>query len=115
MSEEQFKELDNLDIHLSRYKGGVREFKKIINRVNSDDRIIRFRAENKSTDKQACWEVMKKYVEPGVGMKQDEIFERYFTVVPYLNNAFKRYWEELKNNPLSKTTIEAEILNYNVK
>ncbi len=109
----QFKEIDSLDIKLSRFEGGVAELQKIINNVNNDKEISQWRETKQNGD--ACWEAIKKHLSRESGSSVAKAYERYFKLIPYLGNAYRKYWNELSKHPLAKTRIEEEILEYKIK
>ena len=113
LSPAQFNELDSIDIRLSRFNGGLRELQAIINKVNNDADILRMRAERK--DRTAIGAAIAKYVDKEVNTrkkdwKNQNLVERYFNMVPYLEKAFKAYKKELSDEPFNTTGIEKEIL-----
>ena len=116
LSTEQFNEMDSLDIKLSRINNGISELKKIVSSLNSDQRIYNYRNEKKAGTKRDCLETMKQHIFPKEGSEQAKIHERYFEMIPYLNNLLKDYWNELKVNPfVSPTKSEKIIMNLTVK
>ena len=103
---QQYKELDNLDIALSRYKDGVNELKNIVDAINNDPTIKSCR---EAVNTEACLKRMTQIIEKNDGNKR--AFERYFEVIPYLETLRTKYWEELKNNPLDTPTETEEEIN----
>ena len=113
LNDGQFVEIDSLDIKLSRFIGGVAELKKIINNVNNDKIISKCRADGQVSD--ACREAIKGHLLPDENRQVKRAYERYFKLIPYLENAYRQYWQELDKSPLTKTKIEEEILEYIIK
>ena len=102
LTKEQYNEVDSLDIRLSRYKSGIRELQGIVSKINSDEEIIQIR--NAKSSKRECISLMKKYVIPEDGSESAKIYERYFKMIPYLENLLKTYWKELRENPFNTPT-----------
>ncbi len=100
LSEEQYSEIDSLDIKLSRYQVGIEELGSIIEKINTDVAIVEYRA---SRNKSQCLEAMKAIL-----FSRDEeamyIRERYFYMVPYLNCLLQQYWSELQVSPFDTPT-----------
>lgn len=96
LSEEQYSELDSLDIKLSRYRNGVNELKSIVAKVNNDEGITMHRI---SGNKEACIAIMASIVLPN-NEDTKRIYERYFNLIPYLKQMIEEYWKELQGNPL---------------
>lgn len=122
ISDEQNNELVFIRKYLSRYAGGVKALKGIINAVNNDKGVISFRAANDSSKQRNCRDAINKVIDSYVYTNDDgkkynlqEIKERYFTDIPYLDEAFKQYLDQLKKSPLQTTQIEGEILSIKVK
>lgn len=113
LTSNQFSELDSLDIKLSRFKGGMKVLKKIIVDINSDKQIASMRSEaNNRSNRTQLLNLMKPFIIPEVGTDRKEKFERYFKMVPYLENLLKQYWNEIKSNPfLVPTKTEGIILD----
>lgn len=98
LSEEQFAEIDSLDICLSRYRNGVVQLKSIVENVNTDAAVKRFRAEGNSEE---CIKAMAAIVLPEGNEVVQYVYERYFELIPYLGKMVQAYWEELKESPLT--------------
>lgn len=96
LSEEQYSELDSLDIKLLRYRNGVNELKSIVAKVNNDEGITMHRI---SGNKEACIAIMSSIVLPN-NEDTKRIYERYFNLIPYLKQMIEEYWKELQENPL---------------
>ncbi len=96
LSEEQYSELDSLDIKLSRYRNGVNELKSIVAKVNNDEGITMHRI---SGNKEACIAIMSSIVLPN-NEDTKRIYERYFNLIPYLKQMIEEYWKELQGNPI---------------
>lgn len=117
----QRSEMDTLEICMYRYKGGLKALQGLIKKVNTNKLVIG-RDSNNQAKREECWEAINKVIESYVytnddGKKYDfkKIKERYFDQIPYLNNAFNQYLEQLKKSPLQTTEIEQEILSIKVK
>lgn len=96
LSDDQYWELDSLDIKLSRYKNGLNELKNIVIKVNSNVDVINYR---KAGDKDACLAVMSSVVLPN--SENARVYERYFELIPYLKRTIDAYWKELQADPLA--------------
>lgn len=96
LSDEQYWELDSLDIKLNRYKNGLNELKNIVTKVNSNVDVINYR---KAADRDACLAVMSSIVQPND--ENARIYERYFELIPYLKRTIEAYWKELQADPLA--------------
>ena len=110
LSEEQYNEVDSLDIRLSRYNSGIRELKKIVEEINNDEDIVRIRSERKSSLKRDCLDLIKRYIIPKEGCEYFRIYQRYFLMIPYLEKLLKDYWNELKKNPFDIPTKSEKII-----
>lgn len=112
LTEEQFSELDSLDIKLSRYKGGVKVLKGTINEINTDENILSLRASKRNGSKKELLERVREYVLPKQGTDRGNAHVRYFTMVPYLDKLLQQYWKEIKQSPfISPTKTEQIIIN----
>ena len=98
--------MDSIDISLSRYKDGVCALNGIINRVNQDKVVAAYRDSNDSSKKRECRDAINNAIESYVftvnGSKYNlqEIKERYFAHIPYLNQAFEQYLKQLKTEQM---------------
>lgn len=117
LSDEQKDDLFDLDRRTSRYTDGIIELQKIVININNDREVKRIRSEKekKSDAASACKESMKKYLVPSETNKLQYVIDYYFSMIPYLDKLFGQYKRELSENPLVKTKIEKEILNYVTK
>lgn len=105
LSDEQFKELDSLDISLSRYESGTLELVKLIDKVNVDTEVKKLR---EAKDKAGYVEKVKSIVEENEANKA--VYERYFNRLPYLKKLINDYMAEVESDPtLQPTKIEQEI------
>lgn len=118
----QYNEMDTLDIYLSRFATGVKVFKGIIDKVNQDDVVKSYRESKDSSKRKQCRTAIENAYQSysytstsGKKYKYDEVVERYFVHIPYLNNAYKQYLDQLKKSPLQTTEIEQDILSIKVK
>ena len=98
LSEMQFAEIDTLDICLSRYRNGVIQLKSIVEKVNTDAAVKRFRAEGNLEE---CRKAMAAIVLPDGNEDVQYIYERYFALIPYLGKMVQDYWKELQESPLT--------------
>lgn len=108
LSEEQFPEMDTLDIKLSRFVRGTIELKDLVSRINDNEDIKRYR---EAGDDVQCLRAMRAILYPS-----DEegvyIHERYFEMIPYLKKMLDNYRKELQKNPIEyPTPTERIILN----
>lgn len=110
LTKEQYAEMDSLDIRLSRFNNGIKQLKKIVEVINNNEDIVRFRLEKKSGSKRDCLDLIQRYVIPEVGTEQDKIYQRYFMPIPYLEKLLKDYWNELKKNPFDTPTESEKII-----
>ena len=107
ISEEQFKEIDNIDIGLSRYVNGYKELVKIVESVNTSTALAQAK---KDGNEQECKTIISSIVERNPN--NEAIFAKYFDRIAYLKNMQAMYQEELINNPFAQTTkAEEYILN----
>lgn len=112
LTEDQFSELDSLDIKLSRYKGGVKVLKGTINDINTDEIILSLRASKRNSSKKDILDRIREYVLPKQDTDRGKAYVRYFSMVPYLENLLKQYWTEIKQSPfISPTKTEKIITN----
>lgn len=112
LTEDQFSELDSLDIKLSRYKGGLKVLKGIINDINTDENILSLRANKRNSSKQDILDRIREYVLPKQDSDRGKAHVRYFTMVPYLDKLLQQYWKEIKQSPfVSPTKTEQIIIN----
>ena len=99
LSDAQFKELDSLDISLSRYERGALELVKLIDKVNADAEVKKLREAN---DKAGYVEKVKSLVEENEANKA--VYERYFNRLPYLTKLINDYLAEVENDQTLQTT-----------
>ena len=106
LTEEQFSQIDSLDIRLSRYKNGVRELQAVVMAINTDDDVNKYRSIG---DKEACVNAIAAIILPdNDNMKR--VYERYFDIIPFLKQMLDEYWSELQENPLTPSgPIELQI------
>lgn len=106
LTEEQFSQIDSLDIRLSRYKNGVRELQAVVMAINTDDDVNKYRSIG---DKEACVNAIAAIILPdNDNMKR--VYERYFDQIPFLKQMLDEYWCELQENPLTPSgPIELQI------
>lgn len=100
MTQEQFMEMDSLNVKLSRVAGGIRNLRDIV--ATAKVKIANhLESELKGKD---CLEVISKYRKE---VEESAKYQRYFEVIPFLKELLKEYWTELEKDPL-KTRTEAE-------
>ena len=106
LTEEQFSQIDSLDIRLSRYKNGVRELQAVVMAINTDEDVNKYRSIG---DKEACVNAIAAIILPdNDNMKR--VYERYFDIIPFLKQMLDEYWSELQENPLTPSgPIELQI------
>lgn len=115
LNAEQFTELDNLDICLSRFKNGVKELQNLMDCINNDATVKQLRQEGNDTNCTACIEAIRKYILPEAGSEGERIQQRYFDRVPYLKDKLRDYWSELQADPyIVPTKTEKEIRKYKI-
>ena len=106
LTDEQFAEMDSMSIRLSRFYTGSLELKAIVARVNGNEQIKAYRAKG---DRKACIDVAGKIL-----FSQDAmsvfVRQRYFDVIPYLDELLKSYWLELQDNPIDVPTKTEKII-----
>lgn len=100
LSNEQFVELDSLDIKLSRYMMGVSELQAIVDNVNNDGEVIKYRAEGRKSESiDRISSIVKPTDEYAIS-----VYKRYFSVIPYLKKMLESYWQELQAKPFDTPT-----------
>lgn len=100
MTQEQFLEMDSLNIKLSRIAGGIRNLRDIV--ATAKVKIANhLESELKGKD---CLEVISEYRKE---VEESAKYQRYFEVIPFLKKLLEKYWKELEKDPL-KTRTEAE-------
>ena len=106
LTEEQFSQIDSLDIRLSRYKNGVRELQAVVLAINTNEDVNKYRSIG---DKEACVNAIAAIILPdNDNMKR--VYERYFDIIPFLKQMLDEYWSELQENPLTPSgPIELQI------
>ena len=106
LTEEQFSQIDSLDIRLSRYKNGVRELQAVVLAINTNEDVNKYRSIG---DKEACVNAIAAIILPdNDNMKR--VYERYFDLIPFLKQMLDEYWSELQENPLTPSgPIELQI------
>lgn len=106
LTEQQFSQIDSLDIRLSRYKNGVRELKAVVVAINTSEDVNKYRSLG---DKEKCINAIAPIILPdNDNMKR--VYERYFNLIPFLKRMLDEYWHELQENPLTPSgPIESQI------
>lgn len=103
LTQEQYNELDSLDIKLSRFMNGMIKLQEIIADVNKKIE------NNKDEDLN---KLIESYREPKEGTEYYKIYNRYFNMVPYLKKLLDRYLNEKQKDPFAPPSdTENEILN----
>lgn len=112
LSDEQFSELDSLDIKLSRYKGGMKFLKNTINKINTDVEIVSLRTNRNRNNRTQLLNHIKTYIMPDSESEQGKSYVRYIKMVPYLGKLLKQYWNEVKKDAfMTPTKTESIIFN----
>lgn len=93
MTQEQFLEMDSLNVKLSRIAGGIRNLRDIVEITKGK---IADLPESESKGKE-CLEVISYY---RIEVERSAKYQRYFEVIPFLKDLLNEYWEELKKDPL---------------
>lgn len=96
MTEEQFQEMDSMDIKLSRVFSGINKLKEIVKTVNN------YR-------KKSDWD--KKAIAYRKEIEKTADYQRYFEMIPFLMDLWKEYWKELEEDPLKAFTNTEEKIN----
>lgn len=115
LSEEQFNELDSIDISLSRYNSGIRELKKVVEQINSDEDISKLRGAKEPQSKNELIRQINEYLLPEEGSDQAKIHDRYFKMIPYLGHLLDLYGKELNSNPFVTPAVEKTIIELEVR
>lgn len=102
VTQAQYNELDSLDIRLSRYPKGELALKQLVNDINGDEDVKRLRMEK---NKEGCWKAIEIILN-----KNEAVYDRYFSLIPYLGDLLDEYIDELRENPLVPAEIEKRIL-----
>lgn len=104
MTQEQFIEMDSLNIKLSRIAGGIRNLRDIVETTKGK---IANLPESKSKGKE-CLELISDYRDKVEGSAK---YQRYFKVIPFLKKLLEEYWKELEDDPLKTLTDAEEKIN----
>lgn len=104
MTQEQFIEMDSLNIKLSRIAGGIRNLRDIVETTKGK---IANLPESKSKGKE-CLELISDYRDKVKGSAK---YQRYFEVIPFLKKLLEEYWKELEDDPLKTLTDAEEKIN----
>lgn len=112
-NDNQLPEMVSMRIKLSRFDYGRGYLQNMIKEINSDEVIVKLRKEGTNSDK--ILNRIKTYVIPKEGSDRAKQHQRYFDMVPYLNNLLQSYWSEIKINPFRESSKEKEILNMSVE
>lgn len=114
LSEAQFAEMDRLDVLLSRYKGSVLLFRRIIDSINGDPVVTAYRAA--SRDGRPSSEERRRYIsaisavvyKPSTREFTDEI-NSYIRLIPYLKPRLTEYLNSIAQYPDTTPGVETEI------
>ena len=82
-------------------------FTNTVNKVNTDTHVQQYRT---SKQKDECIEMIRKIVTPPAQRTENDIFSRYFDMIPFLQNLLNAYWKEIQADPFNTTKTE-EIIN----
>lgn len=104
MTQEQFIEMDSLNIKLSRIAGGIRNLRDIVETTKGK---IANLPESKSKGKE-CLKLISDYRDNVEGSAK---YQRYFEVIPFLKILLEEYWKELEEDPLKTLTDAEEKIN----
>lgn len=107
MTQEQFIEMDSLNVKLSRIAGGIRNLRGIVE--TAKEKIANL-PESESKGKECLVEISiyRKEVEKyRKEVEKSAEYQRYFEVIPFLKDLLDEYWKELEKDPL-KTQTKAE-------
>lgn len=112
-NDNQLPEMVSMRIKLSRFDYGRGYLQNMIKEINSDEKIVKLRKDG--TNRTELLSRIKTYVIPEEGSDRAKQHQRYFDMVPYLNNLLQSYWSEIKINPFRESSKEKEILNMSVE
>lgn len=104
MTQEQFIEMDSLNVKLSRIAGGIRNLRGIVE--TAKEKIAKL-PESKSKGKE-CLEEISKYRNK---VEESAEYQRYFEIIPFLKDLLEEYWKELEDDPLKTLTDAEEKIN----
>lgn len=104
MTQDQFLEMDSLNIKLSRIAGGIRNLRDIVEAAKVK---IANLPESESKGKE-CLEVINHYRQD---VEKSAKYQRYFEVIPFLKELLNKYWKELEEDPLKVRTEAEEKIN----
>lgn len=101
MTQEQFIEMDSLNVKLSRIAGGIRNLRGIVE--TAKEKIAKL-PESESKGKE-CLEEISKYRNK---VEESAKYQRYFEEIPFLKELLNKYWKELEEDPLKVRTETEE-------
>lgn len=104
MTQEQFIEMDSLNVKLSRIAGGIRNLRGIVE--TAKEKIAKL-PESESKGKE-CLEEISKYRNK---VEESAEYQRYFEIIPFLKDLLEKYWKELEKDPLKTRTKAEEKIN----
>lgn len=104
MTQEQFIEMDSLNVKLSRIAGGIRNLRGIVE--TAKEKIAKL-PESESKGKE-CLEELSKYRNK---VEESAEYQRYFEIIPFLKDLLDEYWKELEKDPLKKLTETEKKIN----
>lgn len=112
-NDNQLPEMVSMRIKLSRFDYGRGYLQNMIKEINSDEKIVKLRKDG--TNRDELLRRIETYVIPEEGSDRAKQHQRYFDMVPYLNNLLQSYWSEINNNPFRESFTEEKILNMSVE
>lgn len=104
MTQEQFMEMDSLNVKLSRIAGGIRNLRDIVEITKG--KIAKL-PESESKGKE-CLKVIRYYRDE---VERSAKYQRYFEVIPFLRELLEEYWKDLEEDPLKTQTKAEEKIN----
>lgn len=104
MTQEQFMDMDSLNVKLSRIAGGIRNLRDIVEITKG--KIAKL-PESESKGKE-CLKVIRYYRDE---VERSAKYQRYFEVIPFLRELLEEYWKELEEDPLKTQTKAEEKIN----
>lgn len=103
LTEGQKTELTEMRKKVSRYKNGIEALNAIVEEVNSNEDVRRFRD---NVDKESLGKAIEQIANSN-DMKYK--YDRYFKTVPYLDTLITNYWKDLGRNPFKSPSVEEQI------
>lgn len=107
----QFNELDSLDIRLARYESGLIRLQGIVNEINASNEVKRYSESPNAETRKAYVGKISSYLHPAPGTELDKVDKRYFNIIPYLKKLRNKYFEELESKNITfPTKTEQKIM-----